>query len=257
MVLAVAVIAIAVALLVLVAGSLLWQRSRSRAVPVGVGGPPSRGGPTDPPADPLSRVIEALRTRVWARRALSGLSVALLLAAVAVLGYPLYTNLYQGQVQGRLDRQLVSPELEQAYRDGDVAVGDSLTRLKIPTLDVDVVVVEGVTASALRAGAGHYNNTPLPCQAGNVGIAGHRTTYGRPFANLDRLGPGDRVILETPVGSCTYTVSETPFVTDPTDVAVLDPTTDPALTLTTCHPKGSAAKRLIVRAALEGPAAQA
>ena len=77
------------------------------------------------------------------------------------------------------------------------------------------MVVEGTGASALRAGAGHYPNTPLPGEEGNVAIAGHRTTYGKPFANLDRLKPGDEIILETPVGKYTYKVSRDPFVVTP------------------------------------------
>ncbi len=67
----------------------------------------------------------------------------------------------------------------------------------------------------MRAGAGHYPDTPLPCEDGNVGIAGHRTTYGKPFANLDQLGPGDTIILETPIGSCTYEVTKQPFIVSP------------------------------------------
>ena len=204
--------------------------------------------------DPMARVVDALRTRRWARAGLSLLSVALLLGAVGVLGYPLYTNVYQARVQDRLESQLASPELQQAYAAGEVAEGDSLTRLQIPAIGVDVVVVEGTSASALRAGAGHYPATALPCEPGNVGIAGHRTTYGKPFNNLDRLKPGDTIVLTTPVGACTYTVSEAPFVVAPTDTWVVDPTPEPALTLTTCHPKGSARQRLIVRAALSGPA---
>src|SRR3546814_5421372 len=64
----------------------------------------------------------------------------------------------------RSDRQIASPELKQDYLDRNVDVGDSLTRLIIPAIEVDVVVVEGTTASALRAGAGHYADTPLPCE---------------------------------------------------------------------------------------------
>jgi sortase A len=186
-----------------------------------------------------------------------GLAVAMLLGAVGVLGYPFYTNLYQDRVQGGLDGQLASPELEQAYRSDSVAEGDSLTRLMIPSLDVDVVVVEGTSASALRAGAGHYPESPLPCEIGNVAIAGHRTTYGRPFHNLDLMKPGDKVILETPVGTCTYSVNKDPFVVEPNDFSVLDRTSTGTLTLTTCHPKNSAAQRLILQADLEGPAASA
>lgn len=110
---------------------------------------------------------------------------------------------------------------------------------------------------ALRAGAGHYPDTPLPCQSGNVAIAWHRTTYGRPFHNLDLMKPGDTIVLETPVGTCTYSVNKDPLVVAPTEFSVLDPTPTGTLTLTTCHPKNSAAQRLIVQADLQGPAAAA
>ena len=178
---------------------------------------------------------------------LSGLLLAI---AVGVLGYPVYTNLYQSRLQSQLDRELASPALVEAYREGRVAVGDSLTRIKIPSIGVDVVVVEGTSASALRAGAGHYPETPLPCEQGNVAIAGHRTTYGRPFNQLDRVEVGDEIILETPVGRCRYVVGAEPYVTQPTDLSVLDPTATGTLTLTTCHPKGSARQRLILKANL-------
>jgi sortase A len=193
-----------------------------------------------------------LRTHRSARIGLSSVSTLLLVGAIGMLGYPLYTNLYQARVQQRLDRELVSPELEQKYRDRQLGTGDALTRIKIPRIHVDVVVVEGTTSSALRAGAGHYPNTPLPCEAGNVAIAGHRTTYGKPFQNVDLLRPGDDIILETPIGECTYKVERAPYVVVPNDGSVILPTPAPALTLTTCHPKGSAKQRLIVRAVLEG-----
>ena len=132
-----------------------------------------------------------------------------------------------------------------------IAIGDSLTRIIIPDIDVNVVVVEGTTASALRAGAGHYPDTPLPCEVGNVSIAGHRTTYGRPFHNVDQLAVGDEITLETPIGSCTYAVNQAPFPVSPTQLEVVANTPEEAtLTLTTCHPKGSARQRLVVKATL-------
>ncbi|MFP5256421.1 MAG: class E sortase [Acidimicrobiia bacterium] len=201
--------------------------------------------------DPFSRLVGVLRTRSWARMALTTLSIGLLVGAVATVGYPFYTNLLQDRIQSDLDRQLASPELRQAYLDRNIGVGDSLTRIVIPDIDVDVVVVEGVTASALRAGAGHYPNTPLPCEIGNVAIAGHRTTYGRPFHNVDLLAPGSEITLKTPVGSCTYEVTQEPFVVAPDQTEVVANTPDEAtLTLTTCHPKGSARQRLIIKATL-------
>lgn len=209
------------------------------------------------PTPGVGGLVSFLRKRGWARRLLSGLSVLLLLGAVGVLGYPFYTNLYQNRVQDRLDSQLASPEIKQAYRDRAVKTGDSLTRIKIPAIDVDVVVVEGTTASALKAGAGHYPSTPLPCETGNVSIAGHRTTYGRPFHNLDRLKPGDEIVLETPLGRCSYKIDRDPFVVAPTDLSVVDPTDTATLTLTTCEPKGSAARRLVVKAVFQGAVTQA
>ena len=207
----------------------------------------------------MDSLINMLRRSRGARFGLSALSVLLFLSAVGLLGYPVYTNFYQSRVQSKLDKQIASPEHVARYKERKLKDGDALTRLKIPALDVDVVVVEGTSASALRAGAGHYPKTPLPCEAGNVAIAGHRTTYGKPMANVDRLKTGDTIILETPVGSCTYELSREPFITKPTDFTVVanDPAVH-ALTLTTCHPKGSAKERLIIRATLtEGAATPA
>jgi sortase A len=221
--------------------------------------------------DPQGWLIDSLRRRKWLRRSLSIGSLAAFLVAVGVIGYPFYTNLVQSRIQSQLDRQFASPELKQAYLEHRVQEGDSLTRIKIPAINVDVVVVEGTGADALRAGAGHYKETSLPCEDGTVGIAGHRTTYGRPFANLDLLRPGDTITLETPVGACTYQVLPPPagrkavgngagFVITPDEVAVIkkpdiarpgdNPPAAALLTLTTCHPKGSAAQRLVVQAVL-------
>ncbi len=115
-----------------------------------------------------------------------------------------------------------------------------------------MVVVEGTTQEALRAGAGHYPETALPCGAGNVAIAGHRTTYGKPFSRLDEVPAGAEVTLDTPLGTCTYRVGEAAAVVDPGQTDLVGPTDDARLTLTTCHPRGSARQRLVLTAALEG-----
>ena len=193
-------------------------------------------------------LLDALRARPVARLTLTGLSVLLAVIGIGMLAYPFATNLYSGRLQTQLAIEFERPQLRAAYSEGEVAVGDPLTRLKIPAIDVSTVVVEGTTASALRAGAGHYVNTPLPGEVGNVGIAGHRTTYGKPFADLDRLKPGDEVVLETPLGTHIYRVSRDPFVVEATDWSVISQTPAPTLTLTACHPKGSARQRIVVRA---------
>jgi sortase A len=206
-------------------------------------------------------LVNLLRRRRWLRRSLSLTSVALALVAVGMIGYPFYTNLYADRVQSRLRNQFSSPELRDDYvecREVGLASdscqiedGDSLTRIEIPDIEVDVVVVEGVSSSALRAGAGHYPSTPLPCEEGNVAIAGHRTTYGRPFHDLDRLEVNDEIVLHIPIGQCTYRVTEKRVVS-PNDVGVIaaSPPGDNRLTLTTCHPPGSARERLVIVAQL-------
>ena len=198
-----------------------------------------------------SFLIETLRVRPAARRILSGVSVLLAIFAVGLLAYPLYTNFYQDRLQSKLAIEFKKPETKKAFMAGETAIGDPITKISIPAADLKpTVVVEGTGASALRAGAGHYPNTPLPGEEGNVAIAGHRTTYGKPFANLDHLKPGDEIFLETPVGKYTYKVTRAPFVVTPTDFSVIAQTPGKTLTLTTCHPKGSARQRLVIKAEL-------
>jgi sortase A len=202
-------------------------------------------------------LFDAWRRRTLTRRLLMTLSVVGFLVGVGMFLFPFATNWYADWRQGRLATEFRSAETRQAYLRRTVAPGSALTRLEIPSLGLDAIVVEGTTLPALRAGAGHYEDTPLPCEAGNAAIAGHRTTYSKPFAHLDELEIGDRIVVETPVGTCTYEVSRPPFVTHPNDWEVISSLEGSYLTLTTCHPEGSARERLIVRARLvaaEGPA---
>ncbi|MEO1063962.1 MAG: class E sortase [Actinomycetota bacterium] len=129
--------------------------------------------------------------------------------------------------------------------------GDPVARLRIPALDLDKVVISGVTTEDLKAGPGHFPGTPLPGQAGNAAIAGHRTTYGAPFFDFDDLEPGDEIFVTTLQGTFTYEVTSSEIV-PPSAVEVLAPTDDHRLTFSTCHPKYSAAERLIVVAHLVG-----
>ncbi len=132
------------------------------------------------------------------------------------------------------------------------AVGHPVGTLSIPAIGVDQVVVEGVGLAQLAVGPGHYPGTPLPGEPGNAAIAGHRTTHGRPFYDLNALAVGDRVVVTTVQGTFTYRVTRSEVVA-PTDVAVLDPSSVPELTLTTCTPRYSAAQRLVVVARLISP----
>jgi sortase A len=129
--------------------------------------------------------------------------------------------------------------------------GDAVAMLKIDKLGLVKAVVEGVDVNDLKKGPGHYDGTPMPGEAGNVAIAGHRTTYGAPFYRINELEPGDPIVITTKQGEFTYEVSEQKVV-GPNDDYVLGPTPDNRLTLTTCHPRFSAAQRLIVTAKLVG-----
>lgn len=128
--------------------------------------------------------------------------------------------------------------------------GEAVAVIKIPKIGVNQAVVEGTGVSDLRKGPGHYRNTPLPGQPGNAAVAGHRTTYGAPFNRIDELAPGDPILVTTLQGTFKYIVSEAPFPVSPRQNDVLFPKDDNRLTLTTCHPKYSAEKRLIVVAKL-------
>ena len=135
------------------------------------------------------------------------------------------------------------------------AAGKTLGLLVVPRINVRKVVVEGSDKESLKAGPGHYASTPFPGQPGNAAIACHRTTYGAPCFNLDLLRNGDPIFVQTLQGSFRYKVERT-WKVSPKDTTVLAPTPGQnVLTLTTCDPKYSAARRLIVRARLVGPAA--
>jgi sortase A len=140
-----------------------------------------------------------------------------------------------------------------------VVPGEAFAIVRIPRLGADYArpVLEGTDRDTLQRGLGHYRGTALPGAVGNFAVAGHRTTYGRPFHDIDRLEPGDTIVVETRTGYSVYAVRRHEIVT-PDDVAVIAPVPDHPgarptgswMTLTACHPKYSAARRYIVLAEL-------
>ena len=145
--------------------------------------------------------------------------------------------------------------------------GKALGLLVIPRIKQRQVIVEGTAKTDLESGPGRYLRSAYPGQPGNAAIAGHRTTFGAPFFNLALMRPGDPIFIQTQQGKFRYDVIDAcrpkctgsgSFIVSPNDRTVLAPTPgDNLLTLTTCHPKYSARQRLIVRARLVGPAADA
>ena len=127
--------------------------------------------------------------------------------------------------------------------------GEPVGDIRIPRIGINQVVVEGTNTPDLRKGPGHYIGTPLPGQNGNASIAGHRTTYGHPFYNLDGVKVGDPIVLTTLQGIFVYDATKTSVVS-PSDTAVIKNTFANLLTLTTCNPRFSASTRLVVQAKL-------
>ena len=117
---------------------------------------------------------------------------------------------------------------------------------RIENINVKQYVLSDTREDTLKLGPGHYNNTSLPGTGGNVGIAGHRTTYGAPFGDLDALQIGDRILLTVDSKTFHYQVDTIDIVSAVGGEYVLFDRGDDRLTLTTCHPKYSAKERLIV-----------
>lgn len=195
--------------------------------------------------------VELLKPSATARRkAYRTLAALLALGGIGLFSYPLITDLWAARIQEGMTGDF--SRMAANYVTRQIEVGEPLTRIQIPRLGVSSLVVEGITPTALRAGAGHYPMTPLPGEPGNVAIAGHRTSFGSPFGRIDALMPGDEIVLVTPVGRHTYKVLARPSVADPDEWSVITdyPEGGSYLTLTSCHPEGSAEYRIWVRAEL-------
>ncbi|MGP0031063.1 MAG: class E sortase [Acidimicrobiales bacterium] len=129
------------------------------------------------------------------------------------------------------------------------AEGQPIGQIRIPVIAINQIVVQGTATQDLRKGPGHYIGTPLPGQEGNAAIAGHRTTYGHPFYNLNEVQPGDPIVLITLQGIFVYDATKSQVVS-PNDNTALANSAGAHLTLTTCNPRFSASTRLVVTAVL-------
>jgi sortase A len=140
--------------------------------------------------------------------------------------------------------------------------GAPVGRISIPQIGAEFYIVEGVELRWLQEGPGHFPQTPMPGQAGNAALAGHRTTFKAPFNRIDELEPGDQMTVETLQGTFTYEVLPQPsengeppsghYIVGPYATEILDDKGDNRLTLMACHPKYSAAQRIVVEAKLVG-----
>ncbi len=188
-------------------------------------------------------------------RALIAVGVLLLIFVVYQLwGTGIYTAREQSQLNDQFEQTLRASTGSPTATPPTAPLGDAVGQIRIPKIGVDAIVVNGVGAEELRTGPGLYPDSPRPGQLGNAAIAGHRTTYGAPFSDLDQLRPGDEITVLTTQGTFAYQVRES-LVVDPSNISVLAPrtsgaTTKATLTLITCNPKFSAAERLVIFADL-------
>jgi sortase A len=202
-------------------------------------GPDARTG-TQPPSQRARRPGRVLRFL-----GKSFLTAAFILGAYIVWllwGTGIYTARQQDALRQEISAAIENPRPQLS----EPIPGAAYAILEIPSIDVDEVVVQGTDVESLKKGPGHYPKTTDPWdERGRVGIAGHRTTYGAPFWDLDKVERGDEITLHTDLGTYEYVVTGSRDVL-PTEVEILSDPGRPTLVLTTCTPKFSAAMRLVV-----------
>jgi sortase A len=226
-----------------------------------------------------------------ARTAVRGIGQTSITLGVVILLFVVYELWFTDLINAG-EQKSATNKLEKAWGSGDdplvggqsgdkvrsIPLGTGIAIIRIPRLGLDYArtVVEGTNADDLDIGPGHYTNSALPGQKGNLAIAGHRVGKGSPFLDLDKLLPGDAIVIETKTSWFTYRVlgdkangsftQGTPEgipgreIVDPSDVKVVAPVPDhigetpsqAMITLTTCHPKFSAHQRMIIHGVLEG-----
>jgi LPXTG-site transpeptidase (sortase) family protein len=130
-----------------------------------------------------------------------------------------------------------------------------LGTIEIPRIGVTANLQEGITLTAINRGPGHWPGSAMPGELGNAVVAGHRTTYSKPFARLNELQPGDPVVFKTAGGTHTYRVRGVVIVPgEAIDIAAQ--AYAHTATLFACHPPGSARERIVAKLQLLGPDGQ-
>ncbi len=199
------------------------------------------------------RRVRDFLTQLYSRRMISP---ALVVLGLVLLGY---VGAQYGQMY--LEQRHLAVEWQQQQHARTVALhtgsngshtaDDGLTRLFVPKIDLDSIVLEGTNHKALLLGPGHLKATPAPGELGNSVISGHRDTF---FRHIHELEKGDAVYVERDGKTYKYEVTGKKIV-EPDDLSVIRPVKDAQLTLITCYPTyyiGPAPKRLVVFSKLVG-----
>ena len=193
----------------------------------------------------------ALPLRLRSFLTLRNLSALFMLLGAVLLGFVGHEYWVMHREQQSLQRQWVEQQKATALHSNAPtdAKDDGLTRVSIPKINLDLIVVEGTNHKALRLGPGHLQNTPLPGDAGNSVISAHRDTF---FRHIYELAKGDQIQIRRSGRTYTFQVMGKKIV-EPNDMSVVRNSTDTRLTLITCYPTyyiGPAPQRLIVVAKL-------
>ncbi|HYD16839.1 MAG TPA: class D sortase [Candidatus Nanoarchaeia archaeon] len=171
-------------------------------------------------------------------------SLALILVGVALIGYVSYSYYTMYASQHRLAREWEDQQ-KLASQQSAKPVSDGLTRISIPKIDLNAVIVNGTSNKQLLLGPGLLEKTPAPGESGNAVVTAHRDTF---FRHIYKLNKGDRIQVQRNGRAYQFEVTGKKIV-DPSDTSVLKQTADPQLTLITCYPTyyiGPAPERLIV-----------
>jgi sortase A len=238
----------------------------------------------DPPPDP-NRPHTSGTAGDRVRTVLRGIGQTFITAGLVILLFVVY-EVYVTNVFAHREQTKVHSALEKKWAQGKdplplpgasnvaIPIGSGIANLYLPRFgkDYGFTIVQGTDNASLEKGPGHYTGTALPGRRGNFAVAGHRVGKGEPFLNLDRLQPGDAVIVETRTEWYVYRVKGTKGnlgstapdgvpgreIVDPSDGNVLLPVpnhpdrkpSERLMTMTTCHPKFTATQRMIVHAVL-------
>lgn len=215
----------------------------------------------------------------WYLRGVAGLVGELLITLGVVLGLFVAWQVIWTDVVADGEQSTVVNELEEQFTRDELAprppapsasaptpatvapaeLGDAFAIVRIPRFGSDYArpLFEGTDRSTLQKGIGHYSRTALPGEVGNFAMAGHRTTYGKPFSRIAELRDGDLVIVETSASYFVYKVVDH-LVVLPTQTEVILPVpgkrgakpTEALLTMTSCHPQFSSRQRYVTHARL-------
>ncbi|WP_128817960.1 class E sortase [Streptomyces sp. S063] len=231
--------------------------------------PAPAAGQSAPAAAPMSRVEARRAARaakdspaVIASRAVGEVFITLGVLMLLFVTYQLWwTNIRADQIAGKETSRIQDAWANGDRKPGVFAPGEGFAIMHIPKLDVVAPIAEGIDKEKVldRGMIGHYGEgklkTAMPSdKQGNFSVAGHRNTHGEPFRYINKLKPGDPIVVETRDAYYTYEMASILPQTSPSNISVIEPIpvgsgfTKPGryLTLTTCTPEFTSTYRLIV-----------